>query len=86
MDLQMKFLQKSIYWIPHQPVSVILSTLILNQLQLYDVNSDFSLEPSQKTTRLRVFPRGFQDDVTLTVNATVPVPITISSLAYRLAF
>ena len=57
-----------------------------NQLQLYDVNSDFSLEPSQKTTRLRVFPRGFQDDVTLTVNATVPVPITILSLAYRLAF
>lgn len=56
------------------------------ELQLYDVNSDFSLEPTQKTTRLRIFPTGYQDDVTLTVNATVPVPITILSLAYRLAF
>ena len=56
------------------------------ELHIWNVNSDFSLNPVQTTQRLRVFPTGYNDDATVSVTASVPVPITILSLAYRVAY
>ena len=56
------------------------------ELHIWNVNSDFSLDPVQTTQRLRVFPTGYNDDATISVTASVPVPITILSLAYRVAY
>ncbi|MBH48849.1 MAG: hypothetical protein CME71_11840 [Halobacteriovorax sp.] len=55
-------------------------------LHIWNVDSDFSLDPVAKTQRVRVFPTGYNDDATLSVTASVPVPITILSLACRIAY
>ena len=56
------------------------------ELQIWNVNSDFSLDPVARTQKLRVFPTGYSDDATISVTASVPVPITVLSLAYRVAY
>ena len=56
------------------------------ELQIWNVTSDFSLDPVAKTQKLRVFPTGYNDDATVSVTASVPVPITVLSLAYRIAY